>query len=275
MPRIALSNKRDPNYPPQLSAQCLRTIISHAPPANTTVSERRQAISALQNLFALTAKRIQSIWKQSAQQSVQQSVQRPRADMSIQRPRADMSIQDKESLMVGQMRQFGLSARDIRAAWGQTEFLSPSYASSSASSSNFPDATNALVTTNAFDTVFATISNIDATNAFFDTISNIEATNAFFDTIFNTDDADAAILDTDAAILDTDAAILDTDTTYAAAFVATTAAAEEVARAVMEGARAEIALSFPTVHDETNCLPSLPEDLWSLGPLDYGFFGNR
>ena len=253
MPRIALSNKRDPNYPPQLSAQCLRTIISHAPPANTTVSERRQALSELQNLFSLTAKRIQSIWKQSAQQSVQQSVQRPRADMSIQ---------EKESLMVGQMRQFGLSARDIRAAWGQTEFLSPSYASSSASSSNFPDATNALVTTNAFDTVFATI-------------SNIEATNAFFDTIFNTDDADAAILDTDAAILDTDAAILDTDATYAAAFVATTAAAEEVARAVMEGARAEIALSFPTVRDETNCLPSLPEDLWSLGPLDYGFFGNR
>ena len=266
MPRIALSNKRDPNYPPQLSAQCLRTIISHAPPANTSVSERRQALSELQILFGLTAKRIQSIWKQSAQQSVQQSVQRPRADMSIQ---------EKESLMVGQMRQFGLSARDIRAAWGQTEFLSPSYASSSASSSNFPDATNALVTTNAFDTVFATISNIDATNAFFDTISNIEATNAFFDTIFNTDDADAAILDTDAAILDTDAAILDTDTTYAAAFVATTAAAEEVARAVMEGARAEIALSFPTVRDETNCLPSLPEDLWSLGPLDYGFFGNR
>ena len=252
MPRIALSNKRDPNYPPQLSAQCLRTIISHAPPANTSVSERRQALSELQILFGLTAKRIQSIWKQSAQQSVQQSVQRPRADMSIQ---------DKESLMVGQMRRFGLSARDIRAAWGQTEFLSPSYAPS-ASYANFPDATNALVTTNAFDTVFATI-------------SNIEATNAFFDTIFNTDDADAAILDTDAAILDTDAAILDTDTTYAAAFVATTAAAEEVARAVMEGARAEIALSFPTVRDETNCLPSLPEDLWSLGPLDYGFFGNQ
>ena len=253
MPRIALSNKRDPNYPPQLSAQCLRTIISNAPPANTSVSERRQALSELQILFGLTAKRIQSIWKQSAQQSVQQSVQRPRADMSIQ---------EKESLMVGQMRQFGLSARDIRAAWGQTEFLSPSYASSSASYANFPDATNALVTTNAFDTVF-------------DTISNIEATNAFFDTIFNTDDADAAILDTDAAILDTDAAILDTNATYAAAFVATTAAAEEVARAVMEGARAEIALSFPTVRDETNCLPSLPEDLWSLGPLDYGFFGNR
>ena len=261
MPRIALSNKRDPNYPPQLSAQCLRTIISHAPPANTSVSERRQALSELQILFGLTAKRIQSIWKQSAQQSVQQSVQRPRADMSIQRPRADMSIQDKESLMVGQMRQFGLSARDIRAAWGHTDFLSPSYAST-ASYANFPDATNALVTTNAFDTVFATISNIDATNA-------------FFDTIFNTDDTDAAILDTDAAILDTDAAILDTDATYAAAFVATTAAAEEVARAVMEGARAEIALSFPTVRDETNCLPSLPEDLWSLGPLDYGFFGNR